>query len=288
MTLAGIRRRQPERVAVDMCCGAGAIVTVVLAIASVLDRHLSDTWRQDRLRDSGRVFADSPVWRLSLPGNPRMDQLGHASSCAVIWLTRAAYGRARWPPLCWRGWRSAPTWMDRGRLVGRPALTWRLESCSSSALRWLDHLPLRGWLAAVGAAWLAASVVSDVNSVHQALLVVAFVAFPAVLPRGRARWACAAVAASVAVELVPQHLVAVLFVAVAATVLVVPGSGAAWYPSGASLLVAAAVGLSWAQGQGHIGVDRELVVRVYELALAAVAACYPLAARAASNAAKRG
>ena len=42
-------------------------------------------------RDSGRAFADSRVEGLALPGNPRMDQLGHANSCGVSWLTRGAY-----------------------------------------------------------------------------------------------------------------------------------------------------------------------------------------------------
>jgi hypothetical protein len=78
----------------------------------------------------------------------------------------------------------------------------------------------RGLMAAVGLAWLTASFLPAARSVHQAVLVVALIAFPAGRVRGSSRWLVVGLAVPVAIGLLPQIAVAALFAVVALLVLI--------------------------------------------------------------------
>src|SRR5512132_1403153 len=94
-------------------------------------------------------------------------------------------------------------------------------------------LPERALMAAVGPAWLAGSFLVGARSLHQAVLVVALVAFPAGRVRGIASWVLVGLAGLAALGLVPQLGVAALFAGIAAAVLARwrGDPAAAWYPA---------------------------------------------------------
>lgn len=74
----------------------------------------------------------------------------------------------------------------------------------------------RALMAAVGPAWLAGSFLVGARSLHQAVLVVALVAFPAGRVRGIASWVLVGLAGLAALGLLPQLGVAALFAGIAA------------------------------------------------------------------------
>jgi hypothetical protein len=78
---------------------------------------------------------------------------------------------------------------------------------------------LRALFAAVGAAWLVGSFVDDAIVVDQAVLIAALVTFPTGRPLRVVRWALIGLAVPVALTVVPQPWVAVVFAVVAATTL---------------------------------------------------------------------
>jgi signal transduction histidine kinase len=137
-------------------------------------------------------------------------------------------------------------------------------------------------MAAVGAAWLVASYLSAARSLHQAVLVVALIAFPAGRVRGLIRWLLVGLAVPVAIGLLPQIAVAALFALVALLSLVEGRWRAATvYPTAAAVAVAAALGASWSVARLRPGAfDPALALVGYELVLLAVAIAFPVAARA--------
>jgi signal transduction histidine kinase len=142
--------------------------------------------------------------------------------------------------------------------------------------------PERRLMAAVGAAWLTASFLPATRSVHQAVLVVALIAFPAGRVRGSSRWLLVGLAVPVGFGLLPQIAVALLFALVALLVLIGGGRDTATgYPIVAAVAVAAALGASWVLARWRADVFDPTVALVgYELVLLAVAIAFPVAARA--------
>jgi hypothetical protein len=67
----------------------------------------------------------------------------------------------------------------------------------------------------VGVAWLTASFLPAARSLHQAVLIMSLIAFPAGRVRGLSRWLLACLAVPVAVGLLPQIGVAAVFALVA-------------------------------------------------------------------------
>ena len=137
----------------------------------------------------------------------------------------------------------------------------------------------RALLAAVGPAWLAGSFLVGTRSLHQGVLVVALVAFPAGRVRGVVSWVLVGLAGLVALGLVGQLAVAALFAGVAAAV-VARGRAdpaAAWYPAAAATAVAA--DLAWVWWVEHLRAgtfDATVILLGYELVLLLVAAGFPL------------
>jgi hypothetical protein len=144
----------------------------------------------------------------------------------------------------------------------------------------------RALVAAVGPAWLAGSLYPGARALHQAVLAVALLAFPAGRARGVASWLLLALAGLAGLQLLPQLGVAGLFAAVALLALAGPGSAAArWYPVAAAAAVAAALGVTW--GSARLlaaGFDPTLALLGYELVLLAVAVAFPAAAAAVARA----
>ena len=137
-------------------------------------------------------------------------------------------------------------------------------------------------MAAVGVAWLAASFSPAARSVHQAVLVVSLIAFPAGRVRGSSRWLVVGLAVPVAIGLLPQIAVAALFALVALLVLIGGWRDAVTgYPTVAAIAVAAALGASWVVARWWADVFDPTVALVgYELVLLAVAIAFPVAAQA--------
>ena len=137
-------------------------------------------------------------------------------------------------------------------------------------------------MGAIGVAWLTASFLPAARSLHQAVLVVSMIAFPAGWLRGLSRWLLACLAVPIAVGLLPQIGVAAVF-ALVALVLLVEGhrDTATGYPTVAAIAVAAVVGASWSVSRLRAeAFDPSLALLGYELVLLAVAAAFPVAARA--------
>jgi signal transduction histidine kinase len=144
----------------------------------------------------------------------------------------------------------------------------------SAAERWL--------MAVVGVAWLTASLLPPARSLHQAVLVVSLVAFPAGRVRGLSRWLLAGLAVLVGFGLLPQIGVAAVF-ALVALLLLVEGhrDTATGYPTVAAIAVAAVLGASWSVSRLRAeAFDPTLALVGYELVLLAVAAAFPVAAQA--------
>ncbi|GAB3828746.1 sensor histidine kinase [Dactylosporangium cerinum] len=146
-------------------------------------------------------------------------------------------------------------------------------------------------VAAVGAAWLAGSTFAVTRSLHQSVLVVALLAFPAGRIRGVERVLLTVPAIAAALQIVPQPGVAALFAAVAPVALLsaprtrpaVRGAAVA-FPAAAGAVVAGALMYSW-WGARHDPPMSPLVV--YESALIAVAAGFVAATRAVRRGAGR-
>jgi signal transduction histidine kinase len=151
-------------------------------------------------------------------------------------------------------------------------------------------LPERALMAAVGPAWLAGSFLLGARSLHQAVLVVGLVAFPAGRVRGIASWVLVGLAGVAALGLLSQLGVAALFAGVAAAVLARRRTdpGAAWYPAAAAAAVAAVLAASWSATHLWGGrFDPTLALLGYELVLLLVAVAFPLGARAVTRARQR-
>ena len=141
----------------------------------------------------------------------------------------------------------------------------------------------RALMAAVGPAWLAGSFLVGARSLHQAVLVVALVAFPAGRVRGVASWVLVGLAGLAALGLLPQLGVAALFAGIAAVVLARwrADPAAAWYPTASAAAVAAVLAWVWWIEHLRAGTfDATVVLLGYELVLLLVAAGFPLAAAA--------
>lgn len=137
-------------------------------------------------------------------------------------------------------------------------------------------------IAAVGVAWLTASFLPATRSLHQAVLVVSLIAFPAGRIRGLTRWLLTCLAVFVGLALLPQIGVAAVFALVALLVLIDGGRDTATgYPTVAALAVAAVLGASWSVSRLQAETfDPTVALIAYELVLLAVAIAFPLAARA--------
>lgn len=130
---------------------------------------------------------------------------------------------------------------------------------------------------AVGAAWLAGSVLAEAQSLHQGLLVVALLTFPSGRLSGIARRMGAVGAVAVALGVVPQLGVAALFAAVAIVALVTArGAPAAVFAAVSGSTVAAVLLFTWWSVR-----DSSLLspLVLYESALIAVAIGFPFATR---------
>lgn len=138
-------------------------------------------------------------------------------------------------------------------------------------------------IAGIGVAWLAASLVGPLRGVHQSLLIVALVAFPAGRIRGVPRRVLAGAGAVVGLGVLSPVAVAVVFAAVA----VVRFAGRATDRIGARYPVAAAAGIAsvlvvvgvWPSVAPGSFVPQAALLG-YELALIAIAAGFPLAVAA--------
>jgi signal transduction histidine kinase len=141
-------------------------------------------------------------------------------------------------------------------------------------------------VAAVGAAWFVGSVVPAALSLHQVVLAVALLAFPAGRLRDLPRRLLAVCMIPVAGQFVSQPGTAALFVAVAIVLLVTAATSgpATMFPVAAAAAVAAALLFYWWAAR-RVTSTSPLVV--YEAALVAVAAAFPLATRAVARTDRR-
>ena len=144
----------------------------------------------------------------------------------------------------------------------------------------------RAMVAAVGAAWLLGSGFAQTLSLHQAALVVALVAFPTGLIRGRIAWLLVALAGLVALGIVPQPGVALLFALVAVYAAMRPPS-ARWYPVTAAGVVAVTLGVSWSVSRTQESFDPALALLDYQVVLGLVAVTFPVAYWSALRARRR-
>jgi signal transduction histidine kinase len=182
------------------------------------------------------------------------------------------------------------------------ALAVRADSQAPSASPWLTAMDLavglafvaaglaargsileRVLVAAVGPAWLAGSFLVGARSLHQAVLSVALVAFPAGRVRGVASWLLVGLAGLAALQVLPQLGVAALFggIAVAALIRWRTDPATAWYPAAAAAAVAAV--LAWVWWTTHLRADSFDAAEIllgYELVLLGVAGCFPVGAAA--------
>lgn len=140
-------------------------------------------------------------------------------------------------------------------------------------------LAMRGLIALVGVAWLAGSLWSVARPWHDAALVVALTAFPTGRVQGLTRWALLFLASIVALGLVTQVVLAVVFAAVAVSAGLRRPSNSAHFSAAAGAGLAAVVGLEWLVAQQGT-LDPTLALVGYEVALLAVAVGFPFAARA--------
>jgi hypothetical protein len=111
--------------------------------------------------------------------------------------------------------------------------------------------PERVLVTAVGPAWLAGSFLIAARPLHQAVLAVALLAFPAGRVRGVLSWLLVAIAGLTGLQLMPQLGVVALFAAIA-TVLIMDSCAdavAVWYPALAAVAVANAARPPAAQAQ---------------------------------------
>ena len=130
-------------------------------------------------------------------------------------------------------------------------------------------------VAAVGVAWLFGSLVPQTRSVHQGLLVIALLAFPAGRIRNRPAWVLVVLSAVVMLGVVPQLWVALLLFL---TGLVSLARGnARWYAALAAWSVAAALVVSWSVPRLPTLLDPALALSAYEAVLILVAASFPAA-----------
>jgi len=144
----------------------------------------------------------------------------------------------------------------------------------------------RAMVAAVGAAWLLGSLFAQTLSLHQAALVVALVAFPTGLIHGRIAWLVVALAGLVALGIVPQPGVALLFALVAVYAAMRPPS-ARWYPVTAAGVVAVTLGVSWSVSQLKESFDPALSLLDYQVVLGLVGVTFPVAYWSALRARRR-
>jgi signal transduction histidine kinase len=134
----------------------------------------------------------------------------------------------------------------------------------------------------VGVAWLTASFLPAARSLHQAVLIMSLIAFPAGRVRGLSRWLLACLAVPVAVGLLPQIGVAAVFALVALLVLIEGRRDiATGYPAVVAIAVAAVLAASWSVSRLRAeALDPTVALVGYELVLLAVAAAFPVAALA--------
>lgn len=144
----------------------------------------------------------------------------------------------------------------------------------------------RVMVAVVGGAWLLGSVFVLALPLHQAVLAVALAAFPTGLIRGRFAWLVAALAGVVALGLVPQPGVALLFVLVAVGAAMRPPS-ARWYPVTAAGAVAVTLGVSWSIARSQESFDPALALLDYQVVLGLIAVTFPVAYRSALRVRRR-
>jgi signal transduction histidine kinase len=148
----------------------------------------------------------------------------------------------------------------------------------------------RALMAAVGPAWLAGSFLVGARSLHQAVLVVALVAFPAGRVRRVASWVLVGLAGLAALGLLPQLGVAALFAGIAAVMLARwrADPAAAWYPAAAAAAMAAVLAWVWWTTHQRSGtLDATELLLGYELVLLLVAGGFPLGAAAVLRARAR-
>ncbi|HEX7171291.1 MAG TPA: ATP-binding protein [Candidatus Limnocylindria bacterium] len=144
--------------------------------------------------------------------------------------------------------------------------------------------PMRVLVGLVGLAWLAGSVVGAALLVHQGFLLVALITFPRGRPQGTEAWITLLVAVPVAVALVPQWLVALLFAAVAIRAVLRRSSLPAAYPFAAAGGVSLALGGSWlARTVDPFGYDPVVALVAYAVVLLLVAIGFPVALRATED-----
>jgi signal transduction histidine kinase len=144
----------------------------------------------------------------------------------------------------------------------------------------------RAMVAAVGVAWLLGSVVAQALSLHQAALVVALVAFPTGRIRGRIAWLVTALAGLIALGIVPQPGVALLFALVAVYAAMRPPS-ARWYPVTAAGAMAVTLGVSWSLSRIQESFDPALALLDYQVVLGLIAVTFPVAYWSALRARRR-
>ena len=131
-------------------------------------------------------------------------------------------------------------------------------------------------VAAVGVAWLFGSLVPETRSVHQGLLVIALLAFPAGRIRHRSAWLLVVLSAVVMLGVVPQLGVALLLVLTGLVSLARGNAGP--YPALAAWFVAAALVVSWSVPRLPTLLGPALALSAYEAVLILVAASFPAAA----------
>jgi signal transduction histidine kinase len=144
----------------------------------------------------------------------------------------------------------------------------------------------RAVVAAVGVAWLLGSVVAQTLSLHQAALVVALLAFPTGLIRGRIGRLVAVLAGLVALGIVPQPGVALLFALVAGYAAARPPS-ARWYPVTAAGAMTVTLGVSWSLSRVQESFDPTLALLDYQVVLGLIAVTFPVAYWSALRARRR-
>ena len=139
---------------------------------------------------------------------------------------------------------------------------------------------MRILVAAIGVSWLLGSWLPNTTLLHLLVLAAALIVFPRGRPSNAIHWALMLLVFPVALGVIPQLGVAIMFAAIAGFLLMTVAGGGARYPATAAAALALVLGGSWAYSRiDPVGFDPVLALLLYETVLVAVAVAFPFAVR---------
>ena len=139
---------------------------------------------------------------------------------------------------------------------------------------------MRILVAAIGVSWLLGSWLPNTTLLHLSVLAAALIVFPRGRPTTAVQWTVMLMAVPVALGVVPQLGVAIMFAAIAAILLMTVAGGGARYPATAAAAVALVLGGSWVYSRFDPGsFDPVMALLLYQTVLVGVAIAFPFAVR---------